>query len=49
MTTEELLQFIHAALDAGDMPAVVAGVRILAVQSPRDAEAILDVLSLVKP
>lgn len=37
---------IHAALRAGDMPAVVALMRLLAVQDPRRAELLLGVIQV---
>lgn len=46
LSTETLLRLINLALKAGDMRAVAAGLRVLAVQSPHDAQAILDTLAL---
>jgi hypothetical protein len=48
LTTDELVDSIYAALQARDMLGAAAGLRVLAVQSPQDAQAILDVLEMVR-
>lgn len=45
-STRQLLDVIREALEVGDMRGVAAGLRMLAVQSPRDAEAILAALDV---
>jgi hypothetical protein len=47
-TTEQLLDGVHRALEARDMEAVAALLRRLAVQSPHDAQAVLDMLEFAK-
>jgi hypothetical protein len=43
-TIDQLLDAIAAALKAGDMPAAADLLRALAVQSPEDAQAVVDML-----
>lgn len=47
-TDEQLLAAIHLALRARDMRAVAAGIRVLAVQAPEAAQAILDALNIAR-
>jgi hypothetical protein len=44
-TGEQLIAGIRLALEAEDMPAVVAFLRALAVKEPRTAEIILDTIN----
>jgi hypothetical protein len=44
----DLLIAIHRAIEAGDFEAVAAFMRVLAVQNPRAAQDILDVVELAK-
>lgn len=37
---------VHNALRAGDMPAVVAALRLLAVKDPHRAEMLLDIVNV---
>jgi hypothetical protein len=46
-TDDQLMEMIRRSLAAHDWRGVEAGLRVLAVQSPRDAEAILEVIKLV--
>lgn len=44
--TDALLEVIRRALQARDWRGVDAGLRVLAVHSPRDAQSILDVINI---
>jgi hypothetical protein len=45
-TTDQLLAALDLALKARDMPAVADLLRALAVQSPHDAQAVMDMLEI---
>ncbi|NUS59172.1 MAG: hypothetical protein HOV66_30590 [Streptomycetaceae bacterium] len=47
-TDEQLLDGIHAALDERDMAAAAGLIRLLAVQNPGAAQAILDAVELAR-
>lgn len=48
LTTGQLLQGIGRALEARDMPAVADLLRVLAMQSPGDAQFVLDALAVAE-
>lgn len=46
LTGDDVLKIMHAAIVAGDMPAVASALRLLAVKDPAAAQACLDALDL---